>query len=94
VVKKGNQNLEGRREKTIEPKLRGFLHVALMRHLSVAPISQRDEILKRFLAIDSDTQARAYIAEATEFIRAYKLVHPPRKPWLLGKKKVGQDRTK
>jgi Phospholipase C len=87
VLKRGDDDNREEQEEPVEPKLRGFLHVALMRHLSVAPISERDRIVKDFLKIRTNTQAKAYIAEATEFVRAYKLIHPMKKPWLRAKKK-------
>ena len=86
VPKRRDNDREGQDEEAIEPKLRGFLHVALMRHLSVAPISERDRIVEKFLKVRTTNQAKAYIAEATEIVRAHKLLHPIKKPWRRGKK--------
>lgn len=72
---------EALRARPIEPAVRGFVRIALRRYLSVAPISQRDEIVERFLRIDNSYDARLFIAEARETVRAYKLLNPPRKPW-------------
>ena len=64
-----------------EPAIRGFLQVALRRYLSVAPTTKRQEILARFLSIESSYDARQFIEEAKEAVRAHKLLHPRRKPW-------------
>ncbi len=66
-----------------EPSIRGFLQVALRRYLSIAPAARRQEILARFLAIESSYDARLFIQEAKEAVRAHKLLHPRRKPWKL-----------
>jgi phospholipase C len=73
-------------EAPTDPALRGFMQVALRRHLSVAPIAERDAIIDRFLRIRTNLEAKRYIAEATEFVRAYKLVHPMEKAWLRGRR--------
>jgi hypothetical protein len=64
-----------------EPAIRGFLQVALRRYLSVAPTAKRREILQRLLSIESSYDARRFIEEAKEAVRAHKLLHPRRKPW-------------
>jgi hypothetical protein len=71
-----------------EPIIRSFLQVALRRYLSVAPISKRDEIVERFLRLDNSYDARLFIREATEMVKAHKLLHPQRKPW---KRRGGQS---
>ena len=45
-------------------------------------LGQRDEIVERFLKLDNSYAARLFIREARDAIRAYKLLHPPRKPWI------------
>jgi hypothetical protein len=65
----------------IEPAVRGFVRVALRRYLSVAPIAERDTIVERFLKLDNSYDARLFIKEAADVIKAHKLLHPPRKPW-------------
>ncbi len=80
---------EGKGEQPIEPKLRGYLQVALRRNLSLAPISERDRIIEKFLDLRTNNQAKAFIAETTELSRAHKLLHPMKKPWLRGKTRRG-----
>jgi phospholipase C len=87
----GSSEREAGDGRPVEPKLRGIMHVALLRQLSVAPISERDRILQRFLAIRTNVEAKRFIAEATDFVRAYKLVHPIDKPWLRGRRNVSPE---
>jgi hypothetical protein len=47
----------------------------------VAPIEKRDEIVARFLRLDNSYDARLFIKEATDVIKAHKLLNPPRKRW-------------
>jgi hypothetical protein len=64
-----------------EPALRGFVRVALRRYLSIAPISQRDEIRERFLRIRTSYEARLFLKEARDAVRRDKIERPQRKPW-------------
>lgn len=69
------------KSRAIEPSVQSFMQVALRRYLSLAPVSRRDEIVERFLALDNSFDARMFIREATDFVKAYKLVHPHKKAW-------------
>lgn len=64
-----------------EPAIRGFARVALRRYLSVAPIEKRDEILERFMRIETSYDARLFITEARRAIRVHKLERPYRGTW-------------
>ncbi|QSR85768.1 phosphoesterase [Methylacidimicrobium sp. B4] len=59
-----------------EPSIRGFARVALRRYLRIAPISQREEILERFLRIKTSYEARLFLKEAREAIRLHKQAQP------------------
>jgi len=70
----------------VEPNVQSFMQVALRRYLSLVPTVQRDEIIERFLRIDNSYDARYFIKEASDYIKAYKLINSPRKPWKLWRK--------
>lgn len=70
-----------------DPKFNGFLHVALRRQLSLADPSQREEIIEQYRRIRTNADAKHFIAQAREYVRAYKLTHPRKKPWLYGRGK-------
>jgi phospholipase C len=98
INRKAEQRRKELQARPIEPAIRGFVQVALRRYLSVAPIAKRDEIVERFLRLDNSYDARLFIKEATDVIRAYKLLHEPRKPWKHGQRpegggRPGADRT-
>ncbi|MBI3561978.1 MAG: hypothetical protein HY080_09725 [Gammaproteobacteria bacterium] len=68
-------------KKQIDPSLRGFLHVAFLRHHALVPYRQRKEILQQFLAVRTNTQAREFILNSKKFVRSHKLRHPQKKAW-------------
>ena len=68
-------------KKIIDPGLRGFMHIAFLCHYHLAPIEQRNAIVAQFLAVRTDSQARAFVLEAKKYIRAHKLSNPASKPW-------------
>jgi hypothetical protein len=63
----------------------GFVHVAFRKHLSVTPIRERQErkrIIRRYLSISNEQEARTYLLEARQAVRYNKGVNelsPPRK---------------
>jgi phospholipase C len=67
-----------------EPAITGFARVALQRYLSVAPISQRDEIRARFERIRTSYDARLFIKEAKDVVKLHKRNQPVNKPWVKG----------
>ena len=68
-------------KKIIDPGLRGFMHIAFLCHYHLAPIEQRNAIVAQFLAVRTDSQARAFVLEAKKYIRAHKLSNPASKLW-------------
>jgi hypothetical protein len=63
-------------ERGITPALRGFLHVALLRRMSLLPLTDRAtrrQMAEDFLQIKTDEQAREYIHAARLEVRAAKL---------------------
>lgn len=67
--------------KPVEPNVRSFMQVALRRYISLVDVIHRDEILERFLRIDNSYDARMFINEAKNYIRAYKLLDKSYKSW-------------
>lgn len=65
----------------VNPTLRGFVQVALRRHLSIAALSEHDAIVARVRSIRTDEDAKAYIAQVKELSKAHKALYPQRKPW-------------
>jgi hypothetical protein len=84
--------LEDRRP---EPRIRGFARIALRRYLTIAPISQRDAILERFMSIRNSYEARQFIMEARGAIRVHKREMFMSKPWKFrprnGRERLGGD---
>jgi hypothetical protein len=68
----------------VEPKVRGFVISAIQRHLSLADIGERDAILERVRRIRTNEEAKAYVAEVRQLVRADKRLHPQRKTWRRG----------
>ena len=59
----------------IDPKVRSFLHLALLKHLSLVPLTQRKErkqIVKYVLSISTEIEAREYIHTVRLRVRAAK----------------------
>jgi hypothetical protein len=81
IDRKAEQRRKEYKSRPIEPVVQSFMQIALRRYLSVAPIEKRDEIVERFLQLDNSYDARLFIKEATDVIKAYKLLSPPRKAW-------------
>ena len=84
---KVNPSIRGDRK--ITPVIRGFMHVALMRRLSMIPFMhgrERRQAIENYGAIQNEDAAREYIQSVRAEVRAYKSsVRPPRSNKQAGK---------
>src|SRR5271157_747311 len=56
----------------IEPTLRGWAHIAFLRHHQLAPLSDREALARNFLRISDRADALKYMKEVSDGIRSLK----------------------
>lgn len=62
--------------KPVEPRYAGFAHAALQRHLGLVEPAQRRRVEQRAAAIKTNAEAKAYITEVRQLVRAHKMLYP------------------
>lgn len=74
----------------------GFAHVALLKYLSITPVSElqlRKRIVAEFLAVRTESDAKNYIERVREVVRAARMGVRPRRTRLLRPHEEGRPRT-
>jgi phospholipase C len=62
--------------KPVEPRYAGFAHAALQRHLGLVEPAERQRVKQRAAAIKTNADAKAYITEVRQLVRAHKMLYP------------------
>lgn len=65
-----------REPKPVDPSVSGFVHVALLRKLSVSPTDERDSVVTEALAVHSEGDALRYLRRVRKQILKSKLARP------------------